>query len=132
MIVSDIVDALASALSIGGVTVYRYAPDSIVEPAIIIPFPKSISYDATYGRGADDLTQEVHVVAGRVVDADALVNLGPFCDGDGAQSIKALLELDGSLGEIVNDLQVSEATFGALTIGGVDYLAATFTVDVFA
>lgn len=121
--------ATIEQVGIGGLRTYAYPTDSIAVPAAVIAFPESLEYDQTYGRGSDRMTLPLHVLVGRVSDRTAQDDLGAFADGSGAESVKQVLE-NGSY-TALDSLRVMDAQFGTFTVNGIDYLGATFRVDVF-
>lgn len=125
-----VLDELAARLGeIAELRVYGYLADSVAPPAAVVAVDE-IRYDATMGRGADGGTFLVHVLVGRSSDRAATSALSPYVAGDGPQSIKAALEVAVDGPEI--SARVESATVATITVGAIDYLAATFTVDVIA
>jgi hypothetical protein len=115
--------------TIAGLRVYGYLADSVAPPAAVVAVDE-IFYDATMGRGADTARFLVHVLVGRSSDRAATAALSPYAAGDGPQSIKAALEVAADGPEI--SVRVESATVATITVGAIDYLAATFTADVIA
>jgi len=113
---------------ITGLRCYGFPVYSIHPPAAVVAYPESLDYDMTYGRGSDRLTIPVVVLVGKVSDRATVGNLGKYADGSGASSVKAVLEAAtwSACGEVV----VKRAVFDVVTISSVEFLAATFTLDV--
>jgi hypothetical protein len=110
--------------------VYARAPGNPVIPcAIVLPGQPAIVFDATMGRGSDDLRYRVLVLIGKPDDELAQENLDPYLAGSGAQSVKAAVEgaaIAGTSFAVVQE--VSE--YGDVTYAGKDYLGAEFAVIV--
>lgn len=127
-----VMDALGARLvGITGLRVYDYTSDSAAPPAAIVSLPKLIQYDAVMGRGADRIVIPVTVLVGRVSDRAARDALGQYIAGSGAQSVKQAIEGDPTLGGIAQTTRVTEATVDVVTIQAVDYLGASFDVEVY-
>jgi hypothetical protein len=65
---------------------------AITPPAAILSWPDELDYDMTYARGADRLTFPLTLLVGKASLRASRDALGAYCDGSGAQSIKAKLE----------------------------------------
>lgn len=125
-------DALGVRLAtITGLRVFDYPPDSISPPAAVVAYPE-LEYDQTYQAGADRATFPVHVLTGKDSDRASRDKLGAYVARSGGSSIKTTLEADPTLAGAVDSLRVRRATFSTMTVGSVDYLAATFDVEVYA
>jgi hypothetical protein len=70
----------------------------------------------------------VVVLVGKVSARASRDDLARFCDGSGADSVKAVLEA-GSY-TALDTVRVTKAEFDIIAMAGVEYLAATFTIDV--
>ena len=56
--------------------------------------------------------------------------IDPYIDTTGAQSVKAAIEADRSLGGACSDVSVQQVTnYGPATYAGVQYLAVEFTAE---
>lgn len=126
-------DALGIRLgTIAGLRVYDYPPDVIAEPAGVIAYPEAVEYDQTYAGGADRATFPVHVLTGKVSDRASRDRIGAYVARAGGSSVKTTLEAEPTLGGVVDSLRVERATFSTMTVAAVEYLAATFDVEVYA
>lgn len=129
MNVADVMDQIAQRLdTITGLRVFAYPPPKVTPPAAYLPYPESITYDATYGRGSDELAAGVVVVVGKVSERFCRDDLAAYADGAGARSVKAVLESGDYTA--FDTVRVSEVTFDVLPIAGVDYLAAMFELQI--
>jgi hypothetical protein len=129
MRLGEVMDAIATRLdSVVGLRCFSYPPGTITPPAAIVSYPESITFDETYGRGMDRLSLPVVVVVGRPTDRSTRDHLGAYCDGTGAASIKAVLE-SGTY-EAFDTVRVEGVDLDVVSIGGQDYMAALFTLDI--
>jgi hypothetical protein len=130
MNLADVMDQLGDQLdTIAGLRVYRYPPDNVQVPAAVVTYPEDYTYDATYGRGMDRMTVPVIVMVGRVSDRASRGQLGAYCDGTGDSSVKAVVEA-GAFYTAFDSVRVQDATFDIVSMAGVEYVAATFALDV--
>lgn len=97
MIIGDLMDELAGKLAsapslTGGASA---TPGTrITAPAAVVVYPSSIAFDQTYARGRDKVEGQVVVFIGRPNEPQTRDLLTRFADGDGPDSVKALLEDD--------------------------------------
>jgi hypothetical protein len=128
-----VLDGLGVRLAtISGLNVLDYLPDDIPVPAAVVDWPSTVEYDSTMARGSNRIETEVHAFIS-LVDAesarDALVS---YMSLSHANSVKAAIEDDPSLGGVAMTVRVMEAKAEVWSFASVDYLAATFTVEVYA
>ena len=129
MNLAAVMDDLAAGLeTIDGLRVFGYWVDRVNPPAAIVAWPDPLSYDNTMGRGGDRTTIPIYVLAGRVDQRSARDTLARYCDGSGTHSVKQAI--DGHAATAYHSARVTRADFDSITVAGVDYLAATFQVDV--
>lgn len=126
-----VMDAVGARLAtIVGVRVYDFPPDSVAVPAAVVSYPEEITYDETYARGCDSCTLTVSVLVGLVSDRASRDALAAYLSGSGAKSVKTAV--DGTLGGLVKDATVGRAVVRDVAVGGIDYRAAIFDVEVYA
>lgn len=126
-----IMDALGVRLAtIAGLRVSDHVPKTVAVPAAIVGYPEEVTYDEAYGGGADSTVIPVTVLVGSVTDRVTRDELAAYAARAGAKSIKAAI--DGNLAGTVHDARVSKAKVEAITYNGVEYLGATFRVEVWA
>ncbi len=129
MRLGDVMEEIASAVkTIEGLRVEAFPVDEINPPAAIVEYPDRIDFDLSFQRGHDRMTCGITVAVARVWDRATWGLLTPYCDGDGAQSVKAALNrwtFETCSFAVVKDVQ-----FTVRPIAGIDYAAAFFTVDV--
>jgi hypothetical protein len=133
MVLTDVMDALGAALQeIADVNVYAFPPDAVTVPALVVRYPESITYDSTMARGADELELIVVALVGKVSDRGARTSLNSYIDGDGERSVKQAVEADPTLDGNCHTLRVAEAEVVTNTVGGIEYLAVEFTIEIVA
>ena len=127
-------DAIGVRLStIAGLRVADYAAQSINVPQAIVSLPTGpVEYDAVMGRGADRAVIPVRVLVGAVSDRASRDAVAAYVSGTGTLSVKTAIEgTDPTLGGVVQTVRVMTATIDIVTVGAVDYLGASFEVEVF-
>lgn len=134
MIVKDVMDELAvrlrAAPSLAGRT-YAYVPATITPPAAIVPIPSATDFDQTYGRGLDKITGTVVLAVGRPTDRSASDRITAYLDGDGPESVKALLDGDDGAYTSCDSVQVTGWRVDVAAFGDTDYLVAVFSLDIY-
>lgn len=97
-------------------------------PAAYVSYPESITYDLEYGRGSDEIDLQAVVVIGRTIDRATRKALAAYCDGNGDQSIKTVLEqFDYQECDVVT---VPSVEFDVVRLAAIDYMAALFAIKV--
>lgn len=132
MAISDLRQGLADNLAtIPNMRVYATLPDVVNPPSCLITLDK-ITYNRQMQAGMSEYDFKVTVVFGRVSERTAQENLDVLV-APGVGSVKAALESDKTLGGFAYDVFVPELSgYGALSLNGIDYLSAEFSVQVFA
>lgn len=128
MDINDVVAELAAQLdTVEGLRVHPEPPGTIAPPAAILTFP-DITFDATYGRGMDSLILPVVLAVARLSDRASGKRIREFVSGSGPGSIKAVVEA----GEYTafDTVRVASVEFDVIPIAAVDYLAATFLLEI--
>lgn len=107
-------------------------PDSPNPPIAIINLD-TIEYDEAFNGGLTRYNFVVTLVVGRAAERTMQRKLDAYCQPTGSQSVKVAIESDRTLGGEVYDLRVERSNVvGSITINDQIYLAAEFTVTVFA
>ena len=107
-------------------------PDNPTPPIGIVNM-ESVEYDGAFNGGLVTYNFVVTLIVGRAAERQMQRNLDAYCSPTGSQSVKAAIESDKTLSGEVYDLRVERATsIGSITINDQTYLAAEFTVTVFA
>jgi len=124
-----VMDASGTRLqTITGLRVADYPSDAANPPQAIVSLPETVEFDAVMGRGADRAVIPITVLVGKVSDRAARDALALYVSGSGASSVKAAVDGDLGLGA---SARVTGATISVVTIQAVDYLGASFEVEVF-
>lgn len=137
MILSSVRTALALAIqtnvtSTPPLRAMGYTPDS-VDPPLAFVLPETIAFDQDFGRGCDRLDLTVRLIVSRADDLAGQALLDPYLNGSGAASVKRAVELDETLGGLVDTLQVVEArNYGGFEIAGVAFYGVDFAVSIWA
>jgi hypothetical protein len=132
--ISTLRTAIATNLAtVSGLRTAATVPDQI-NPPVAVVMPTSITYDMAFARsGGDEYEFSVMVIVGRVDERTAQNKLDAFCSGTGAQSIKAAIESNRTLGGAAFDCRVTSLrNYSQVSVADVNYLAAEFAVQVFA
>jgi hypothetical protein len=117
--------------TIKGLRVVETLPDLVNPPMAMIGLTK-VSYNQQNQRSMAEYTFQVTVVLGRVSERTAQASLDVLV-APGEGSVKYALESDRTLGGDAYDVFVPElSAYGAVSINGIDYLSAEFSVQVFA
>jgi hypothetical protein len=122
--------------SLAGLRVSESVPDSFSPPIAILSL-QSVQYNGAFNtpttQGLTTYNFVVSVIVGKVAERVAQSRLDSYVS-TGESSVKKAIESDRSLGGAAFDCVVSEMTnIGAVLLSGdVSYLAADFTVVVYA
>lgn len=125
-------EELAARLAtIDGLNTYPFRPDKITPPAAFPDLPDRINYDGTYERGMDSIPIPVNVLVGKLSAQASQEQIADYVAGEGPRSFKATLDSSPSNPYTsCDDVHVKSVEFAVFTIAGVDYLAASFSVDI--
>lgn len=132
MSISTIRDGLATNLAtISGLRTKADIPD-LPSPPVAVVSLNNVSYDQSFKQGLALYNFTVTVIVGRVSARSAQDKLNAYAS-TGAGGIKNALESDKTLGGAAFDVRMQELTnIGAITLGEQQYLAAEFSVVVYA
>jgi hypothetical protein len=132
MAISDLRKGLANNLKkITGLRVVETLPDVVNPPMAMIGLVK-VAYNQQNQRSMAEYTFKITVVLGRVSERTAQQALDVLV-APGAGSIKFAVESDRTLGGFAYEVFIPElSAYGAITVNGIDYLSAEFSVQVFA
>jgi hypothetical protein len=118
--------------TIVGLRTTDIVPD-VLNPPVAIVMPQGITYDEAFRRGLATYTFTVMVIVGRASERSAQTTLDQYVAQTGSTSVKAAIEVDKTLGGKAFDTRVTNMrSYGSTTQGDVLYLAAEFTVLVYA
>ena len=132
MAISDLRTGLANNLkTIAGLRVVETLPDVVNPPMAMIGLTK-VAYNQQNQRSMAEYTFKITVVLGRVSERTAQQALDLLV-APGSGSIKEAVESDRTLGGFAYEVFIPElSAYGAITVNGIDYLSAEFSVQVFA
>ncbi len=127
---AQVMDELGEALAtIEGLRVRPYWADKVTPPQAVVGWPDPLNYDAAMTRGADRVEDmPVIVLAGKVDARSARDQIAAYANGSGARSVKSVIEAHEP--SAYDSARVTRAEFGVIAVAGVEYLAATFFVDL--
>ena len=117
---------------ISGLRTSDYVPDD-PKPPVAVVMPPTIKYDLAMSRGLDEYEFVVTVIVGKQSERAAQRLLDSLCAPTGVGSVKTAIESDRFLAGQCQDLRVTEMRrISSLIIDQITYLAAEFTVQVYA
>lgn len=118
--------------TISGLRTAAEIPDSPNPPIAVVNL-EGIDYHQAMQNGLTRYNFTVTVVVGRAAEREMQRKLDGYCQPTGSQSVKAAIESNRTLsGEVYDVVVVSSNSIGSITINDQTYLAAEFTVTVFA
>ena len=131
--VSEVSVALRDALkSVPGLRVVEYIPDSLNPPMATVGVD-TVVFHGAFGAGNPRYVFTVSLVVARASDRTAQKRLDDYLSYSGAQSIRAAIEKDPTLGKCVQTCQVvSGGNITNINVNDVIYLSMEFTVEVYA
>jgi hypothetical protein len=107
-------------------------PDNPTPPIGVVNL-ESVEFDGAFNRGLTTYNFVVTVIVGRAAERQMQRKLDGYLDVEGENSVKLAIESDKTLSGEVYDLRVERGTsIGSIIINDQTYLAAEFTVTVFA
>lgn len=132
MSISQIRAGLGDNLAtISGLRVAETIPDNPSPPIAIISLA-NVVYDGAFHGGLVQYNFVVSVIVGRVSERTAQNRLDTLIS-TGTGSLKKAVESDKTLGGSAYDVRVSElSNVGAVQLNDATYLAADFTIQVYA
>lgn len=132
--IPDIMAALAVSLgTVEGLRALDYAPDNPAPPCAFPLVPAVPSYREAMRRGSYVLPFRIALLTGAQLDRVGQHRLALYASPTGAQSIRAALESDRTLGGLVDDLVTdSFDPNGLQEVGAVGYYGGVFSVRITA
>lgn len=122
---------LADALrTIAGLRVYDFPSDRVEPPAAVLSLPET-PYDVTLGGRSDELTFPLWVLVAKADDKAAYKEMIQYLEPEGTKSIRAVVEADRTLGGACDTVAVVNARPLFATVGGTEFLAVEFTLEVY-
>jgi hypothetical protein len=118
--------------TVSGLRTSKEIPDNPTPPIAVINLD-SIDYHQAMKDGLTRYNFTVTVIVGRAAEREMQRKLDAYCQPSGSQSVKAAIESNRTLsGEVYDLVVVNASSIGSLIINDQTYLAAEFTVTVFA
>ena len=131
MLLSELRGGVVARLkSISGLTVALRPMSTPAVPQAYVP-PGDVTFNATMGRGSDDVELSVQVIMGRADDEAALDVLDSYASGHGTDSVRTALEVSLGGSDVLNAcmVRVDGVEVGGISLAdGQEYLVATFRV----
>lgn len=115
--------------TIAGLRVFDHPVGTLNPPTALVSLPE-ITFDLTYGRGADRWSLPVILAVGKASDRASRKNIAPYVAGTGAKSVKQVLENETTPYVAFDTLRVESVDFDVIAWGGIEYLCATFVLDI--
>lgn len=130
--ISDLRSGLATNLAtIAGLRASVDLPDNPNPPVAVIGI-ENVNYDQAFAGGLVEYNFRVTVLASRASDRMAQRRLDTYTSTE-TGSVKLAIESDKTLGGKAFDVRVTEmSNIGTVSLGEISYLAADFTVTVYA
>lgn len=132
MDMGEVMQQVADRLdTIPGLRVFGYPPDKPPPaPSAVVTYPGTLTYDGGYARGMDRMDPTVVALVGKVSDRTARDRISKYANGSGDESFKQLLEAEDWEHSTFDSMRVTQVEFDVIAIGAVEYLSATFTLDI--
>lgn len=130
--ISDLRSGLATNLAtIAGLRASIDLPDNPNPPVAVIGI-ENVNYDQAFAGGLVEYNFRITVLASRASDRMAQRRLDTYTSTE-TGSVKLAIESDKTLGGKAFDVRVTEmSNIGTVSLGEISYLAADFTVTVYA
>jgi hypothetical protein len=117
--------------TITGLRAATWSANTVTAPALIVGWPDRVDYAQTYQRYQSRCTDlPLLVVCGKASERVSAKRLGEYVAETGARSVPAKLLARAGAWVACDLVNPSWVGFPAVTIAGVDYLAAEFHLDV--
>lgn len=122
-------NALKAKIVAGGQKrVHANPGEAVTAPAIVVGYPTEITFDVTFGRGADQFTFPIFAIAGTAKGTATRKQLSAYVRG--AVDLKDALDGPMTVSGTVVTCRVTEAKVQPVTIDAVEYLALVFDTEV--
>jgi hypothetical protein len=123
-----VMDALATACpTSAGTRKFGYPVGAVEPPAVIVGYPTTCEFDATFGRGSDRAVFPIWYVVGRVMEKASRDKLSAV--------ITDMAAISSSIGGVhapsIQTARVTDCTPESVIIGAETYIAARFDVEVY-
>lgn len=133
---TDIADIRAGlATNLATISGLRTSPELIDNPTppVALINLDTIDYDLAMKQGLTQYNFTITVIVGRAAEREQQRKLDLYCQPTGSYSVKSAVESNRTLSGVIQDLRVtSSSSIGSIQINDQTYLAAEFTVTVYA
>lgn len=131
--IAAIREGLANNLAtISGLRSWSELVDNPTPPVALVNLD-NVDYDGAMRNGLTTYTFTITLIVGRAAERTSARKLDLYLQPTGEQSVKAGVESDRTLAGECYDLRVESAqSVGSITLNDQTYLAAEFTVTVYA
>lgn len=116
--------------AIPGLRVHDFPPASVQPPAAVLSLPET-PYDVTLGGRSDQWTFPLWVLVSKADDRASYGELTPYLEAEGIRSIRQAIESDRTLGGACDTCAIINARPQIATVGGTEFLAIEFTLEVY-
>jgi hypothetical protein len=124
-----VMDELGVALTgVPGLRVSPYWAERPTPPFAVVGFPEELHYDLTMGDGGEQFSVPIIVGVSRGDGRTARNRIIGYTKGTGFGTVKNAVETHHGIAW--DSARVQSVEFGMGTWSGVEYLTATFTVDI--
>lgn len=128
MNLKNVMTEIGTALdAIPGLEVYPRPMARVKVPCAVVSYPEEQTKE-TAGPGIVRLRIPVVVMVGRPTERSTQDRITAYADGSGASSVSWIM--DHYAWTTCHHVTVTGVDFDVVSMGGVDYLAAAFTLDV--
>jgi hypothetical protein len=127
----DVMTALGVRLrTIPNFRAYDFPSSRIEPPASVLSLPET-GYDVTMGGGSYPWVFPLWVLVSKADDKSSYNEMVPYLEAEGERSIRAILFADKTLGGACDTLDITNARPQMVTVGGTEFLAIEFTLEVY-
>ena len=128
---ANVLIGLREALqNIAKLRVYDFPSSKIEPPAAVLSLPET-PYDVTLGGRSDEWNMPLWILVSKGDDRSAYKEMTPYLEAEGERSIRAMIEADRTLGGACDTCAVINARPQFASVGGVEFLAIEFTLEVY-
>ncbi len=128
---AGVLTGLKEALqNIAKLRVYDFPSSKVEPPAAVLSLPET-PYDVTLGGRADEWTLPLWILVSKGDDRSAYAEITQYLEAEGERSIRAMIEADRTLGGACDTCAVINARPQFASVGGVEFLAIEFTLEVY-
>jgi hypothetical protein len=119
--------------TIAGLRTNQYVPDQLNPPQAVVDFPGDITYHEAFAHGKFRFDPTVTILVSKAVDRVGTAALAAYASPTGARSIHTAIELDRTLGAVVDDcIVVHFRRLNQQEIDGIGFFGGVFTLHVIA